>query len=287
MIRYADTLRLGQPYVPATGIADLSAAVLVIQNDPKLVDFAQRYDVPDDMAAQRKWVQAMLTMRPTGVLPKAIADAMDRILQAELAEKTITVARDLARLDTSYPASPRVSIWNGDIATLKIGAVTNAANSQMLGCFQPFHACIDNVIQCGAGPQLREDCAKIIALQGHDEPTGEAKITRAYNLPSDFVIHTVGPIVLDHRPTPQHAEELARCYSSTLSLAAQKGVNSVAFCGISTGLYGYPADEAAQIALKSVSDWFFANPHKIDHVVFNTYGTEATEIYERTTESWT
>lgn len=218
MVRYADTLKLDEPFVAATGIADLSAVVLEIQNDPKLVDFAQRYDVPDDLGAQRKWVQAVLTMRPTGVLSKVLADAMDRILQAELAQKPITDAGDLVRLDTPYPASPLVSIWDGDIATLKIGAVTNAANSQMLGCFHPFHACIDNVIQCGAGPRLREDCAKIIALQGHNEATGEAKITRAYNLPSDFVIHTVGPIVPDHRPTPQQAKQLAQCYSSTLSL---------------------------------------------------------------------
>lgn len=287
MIPYADQIDLFTVFFPAAGQADLSSAITALQADPKSQDFISRYDVPSDPAAQRQWLQAALTIRPSGNLPDKLTTATDHLLQSELALKPLTDARNLSRLDTPYPASQHVSIWNGDITTLVIGAITNAANTQMLGCFQPFHACIDNAIQCAAGPQLREDCARIIERQRHEERTGSAKITRAYNLPSDFVIHTVGPIVPDHRPTPQQIKDLASCYAACLFLAAEAGVKSLAFCGISTGVFGYPTKEAALVALTTVSDWLSANPNVIDHVVFNTFGSEATAIYERATASWT
>ncbi len=287
MISYADVIDLNSPYIPAAGPADLSGAILALKKDPHSREFTSRYEVPDDAQLQRGWVQAALTVRPTGILPVDLAEGMDRLLQAELGQKTLTRAADLPRMGGPYPAANSVSIWNGDIATLEIGAITNAANAQMLGCFQPFHACIDNVIQCAAGPQLREDCAKIVEHQGNMEATGAAKITRAYNLPSDFIIHTVGPIVPDHRPTPDQALELANCYTSCLSLAANAGIKSIALCGISTGVFGYPPEQAARIALQTVAGWLATNPDAIDHVVFNTYGAEATGIYERITASWT
>jgi O-acetyl-ADP-ribose deacetylase (regulator of RNase III) len=287
MISYADLINLNESFVPATGPADLSAAIVALRDDPISEDFVARFKVQDDPQVQRKWIQAALTVRPIGDLPVAVTEALDRLLQAELDQKSITDAKDLPHLRGRYTAANHVSIWNGDIASLKIGAVVNAANAQMLGCFQPFHACIDNVIQCAAGPQLREDCAKIVEHQGHLETTGTAKITRAYNLPSDFVIHTVGPIVLDHNPTPTQALELASCYTSCLSLAADAGIKSIALCGISTGVFGYPPEQAARVALQAVLDWVSANPDAIDHIVFNTYGAEAAEIYERITASWT
>lgn len=286
MIAYASQIDLFAPFVPTTGQADISDAITALHADPKSRSFINQYDMPSDPAAQRKWLQAALTIRPSGDLPNRLALAMDRLLQAELRLKSVTDAHNLPRLDTPYPASQHVSIWDGDITTLAIGAITNAANTQMLGCFQPFHACIDNVIQCVAGPQLREDCARIIEDQGYEETTGTAKITRAYNLPSEFVIHTVGPIVPDHRPTTQQVKELASCYTSCLSLSAKAGVKSLAFCGISTGVFGYPPEQAAMVALTVVSEWLSANPDVIDHVVFNTFGSEATAIYERATASW-
>lgn len=284
MPAYADLIQLNQPFTPAQGAPDLGAVVAAILNDAASAPFTRAYPVPHSAAAQRRWVQAALTVRPAGDLPEALAQGMDRLLQAELAGKVITDAADLPRLPRLF--ADKISIWDGDIATLRIGAITNAANAQMLGCFQPFHACIDNVIQCAAGPQLREDCHLIMAQQGHDEATGTAKITRAYNLPSDYVLHTVGPIVPDHRPTPAQATQLADCYRACLSLVAQVGVRSVALCGISTGVFGYPPDQAAQVALRAVADWVAAQPEALDHIVFNTFGPEATAIYTQATEDW-
>ena len=283
---YAGKINLGTPFVSTPGPADLATVVAAIQEDAHSRLFVSRYPAPSAPEERRRWIKAALTVRSAGDLPIQLAEQMDRLLQTELQGKEVTEAATLSRLTGSYPIADRVSIWNGDIATLRIGAITNAANAQMLGCFQPFHACIDNVIQNAAGPQLREDCAQIINLQGHDEHTGNAKITRAYNLPSEFVLHTVGPIVTDHNPTHEQARELESCYTACLSLAAEAGVRSVALCGISTGVFGYPADQAASIALRTVADWFAHNPEKLDHVVFNTFGEAATALYEKATSTW-
>ena len=286
MIPYATHIKLDTPVVPATGTVDPDAVISAIQGDAGSQQFVSRYEVPASLEDRRNWIRAALTLRPPGHLPAELIEQMDRLLQAELSEKKITEAASLPRLTGAYPVADRVSIWNGDIVTLRVGAITNAANTQMLGCFQPFHACIDNAIQNAAGPQLREDCAKLMALQGHEEPTGSAKITRAYNLPSDYVLHTVGPIVPDHLPTPQQARELANCYRACLTLAAEVGVTSVALCGISTGVFGYPAAQAAYIALRTVADWVAQNPGALDHVIFNTYGEAVTELYQETIRGW-
>ncbi|WP_282153384.1 protein-ADP-ribose hydrolase [Ruegeria atlantica] len=286
MLQYADLIKLRVPFVPATGAADLTGAVSAIKADPASREFCSRHHVPYSPADQRRWVQAALTMRATGALSDELTNSVDRLLQSELAQKNIVDAASLPRAAGPHSFGEMISIWDGDITTLKIDAITNAANAQMLGCFQPFHACIDNAIQCAAGPQLREDCAMIMSQQGRDERTSEAKITRGYNLPSKFVLHTVGPIVPIHRPTAEQAQQLASCYTSCLSLAARAGVKSLAFCAISTGVFGYPPEEAADVALRTVSDWLQAHQGHFEHVVFNTFGDAATEIYERKFASW-
>ncbi|MEW7973679.1 MAG: protein-ADP-ribose hydrolase [Candidatus Thiodiazotropha endolucinida] len=283
---YAGQISLGVPFVPTPGSADQAAVVTAIQRDTGSQPFVSRYPAPTDPRERRRWIRAALTVRPPGDLPHKLIELMDRLLQAELANKQITDSASLPRLTGRYPVADRVSIWNGDIAALRIGAITNAANAQMLGCFQPFHACIDNTIHSTAGPQLREDCARIMAMQGHDEPTGSAKITRAYNLPTEYVIHTVGPFAPDHRPTAEQAGQLASCYSACLTLAAEAGVRSVALCGISTGVFGYPAGQATDIALHSVADWIEENHSALDHVVFNTYGAAMTALYGEATRIW-
>lgn len=279
MISYADLIRLYEPYHPVHGPTDPDAVIDALLQDAGSAGFVQRYPLPEGQGQRRQWIQAALTIRPPGNLPEALCDSIDRLLQQELADKVITQASDLPVLPLQEIEHTAISIWNGDISTLQIGAVTNAANSQMLGCFQPFHACIDNVIQCAAGPRLREDCHRIIQSQGHDEATGDAKITRAYNLPAGYVLHTVGPIIPDRRPTDLQAGQLASCYRNCLAVTAAAGVHSLAFCGISTGVFGYPPVRAAEVALQAVFDWLRDNPGKIDHVVFNTYGAEATAIY--------
>jgi O-acetyl-ADP-ribose deacetylase (regulator of RNase III) len=167
----------------------------------------------------------------------------------------------------------------GDITTLKVDAIVNAANSGMLGCFVPNHACIDNAIHTFAGVQLRLDCAAIMERQGHPEPTGQAKITSAYNLPSKYILHTVGPIITGEL-AQNDCELLASCYRSCLELAKQSGVGSIAFCCISTGEFRFPNEEAAQIAVKTVAEYVAGIQSKVK-VVFNVFKEKDYDIYRR------
>jgi len=198
----------------------------------------------------------------------------DALLRGLITEKGITRATGLPRT----PNDRRISLWRGDITTLAADAIVNAANDQMLGCWVPGHTCIDNAIHTFAGVQLREECARIMGAQGHAEPTGKAKVTGAYNLPARRVIHTVGPIA-QGRPTPQHEAQLAWCYTSCLDAAVGAGCCSIAFCCISTGVFGFPQDKAARIAVRTVRTWLDAHPSDAPHVIFNVFGAKDEEIY--------
>lgn len=174
----------------------------------------------------------------------------------------------------------RLSVWQGDITTLKVDAIVNAANSQMLGCFSPLHSCIDNMIHTMAGVELREKCYQIMKAQGKEEEIGRAKITPGYDLPAKYVIHTVGPICYD-KVTAEERKLLASCYTSVLDIASEYGLSSVAFCCISTGVFRFPQEEAAQIAVKTVHDWLCSNPYSsICHVIFNVFKDADREIYD-------
>lgn len=204
---------------------------------------------------------------------------LDQLLQLELKDKVITDAISLTGNAISI-GKTELMVWQGDITTLKVDAIVNAANNMMLGCRQPLHACIDNAIHTAAGMQLRDDCDVIMQKQGFAEPTGIAKVTRAYNLPSKFVLHTVGPIV-QGAVTPQHETLLAGCYNSCLEIGkSMEQIRSIAFCGISTGVFGYPAAQAAQVAFKTVTEWIKKNPDALDVVVFNVFGDKDRNIYE-------
>ena len=201
----------------------------------------------------------------------------DAYLQEENRRKGIT---DLADLE---PVQDGIYLWQGDITTLKCGAVVNAANSQMLGCFNPCHGCIDNAIHTFAGIQLRRDCNEIMHEQGHDEPTGQAKITPAYNLPCRYIIHTVGPIV-SGKLNEQHCELLKSCYLSCLKLAEENGVDSIAFCCISTGVFGFPKREAAKIAVDTVKEYKEEKRSDIK-VIFNVFKDSDLAIYREVLKS--
>ena len=180
--------------------------------------------------------------------------------------------------DTLEPVEDRIYLWQGDITTLKCGAIVNAANSRLLGCFAPCHLCIDNAIHTFAGVQLRLECNRIMAEQGYPEPTGKAKLTKAYNLPSEYVLHTVGPII-GGKLTEKDEKELASCYTNCLALAAKKGIKSVAFCCISTGEFHFPNETAAHIAIKTVRNFLKAN--KDIKVIFNVFLQKDLDIYRR------
>ncbi len=229
--------------------------------------------VPDSISEKRRLLRSLMNVRPPVPASMEFLAVQDAYLQERLSERGITRLGDLT------PVRPGVYLWQGDITTLAVDAIVNAANSQMLGCFVPCHGCIDNAIHTYAGVQLRIECARVMSAQKEEEPTGGAKITKAYNLPCHSVLHTVGPIVYGS-VTQTDRELLASCYRSCLELAAEYGLHSVAFCCISTGEFHFPAELAAKIAIGTVREWQQQNPDKIE-VIFNVFKDSDYEIYRR------
>lgn len=226
-------------------------------------------EIPDNEDERFRLYRSLVNIRPVMKADDEFLKAEDEYLTGLIAEKGIT---DIADLE---PIEDGIYLWKGDITTLKCGAIVNAANSGMTGCWQPCHNCIDNCIHTFAGVRLRYHCNQIMELQGYEEPTGKAKITPAYNLPCDYVIHTVGPIV-NSRFRQEHCELLESSYRSCLELAVQNNIKSIAFCCISTGVFGFPQKEAAKIAVSTVRA--FQKNHDIE-VVFNVFTEKDHEIY--------
>lgn len=227
--------------------------------------------IPKSKEEKKRLLRTLMNLRPPKHATKELLAVQDAFLQEELAQKGIVPLSALA------PIRGQIYLWQGDITTLEVDGIVNAANCQMLGCFHPCHGCIDNAIHTFAGIQLRLACAALMEKQGHDEPAGQAKITPAYNLPSKYVLHTVGPIV-DGPLTQRHCEQLASCYRSCLKLAVQFGLRSLAFCCISTGEFRFPHRRAAEIAVRTVSDFIAESGNDIE-VVFNVYKKEDYDIY--------
>ena len=180
---------------------------------------------------------------------------------------------------TPVPAHEKLVLWQGDITRLKADAIVNAANSQMLGCWEPNHGCIDNMIHTMSGVQLRLECAELMEKQGHDEPAGCAKITKGYNLPAQYVLHTVGPVVRGVL-TEEHQQLLKSCYVSCLELAAQYELQSVVFCCISTGVFGFPKEPAAEIAVNTAME-FLQQDTSVQRIVFNVFKDEDKLLYQK------
>lgn len=230
--------------------------------------------LPADEAAQRRLLRALCNVREPIPAPADFLAVQDAYLQEETRRKGVA---DAARIPEFEPG---IRLWRGDITTLRCDAIVNAANSALLGCFVPCHGCIDNAIHTYAGVQLRLACAELMAAQGHPEPTGRAKITPAFNLPSRYVLHTVGPIVRN-RPTARDEALLAACYRSCLALAAAHGARSVAFCCISTGEFHFPNQEAAEIAVRTVREFLEQQTTSVERVIFNVFKDLDAAIYRR------
>lgn len=228
--------------------------------------------IPETGEERWRLLRSLMNVRlPMPAGPDFLA-RQDTFLQAETARKGITRVGDLA------PVQEGLYLWQGDITTLQADAIVNAANSQLLGCFVPCHRCIDNAIHTYAGVQLRQVCHELMIRQGTPEPTGAAKITPGYNLPADWVLHTVGPIVSGGL-TDEHCELLRRCYQACLALADDKGLRSLAFCCISTGEFHFPPEKAAAIAVETVKA-FMQGARSLKKVVFNVYKDEDLKIYQ-------
>ena len=228
-------------------------------------------ELPADRGEKRALLRALFNLRPPLPADERLLAVQDEYLAEELRARGTTLAAELA------PLSGDICLWQGDITTLAADAVVNAANSAMLGCFVPCHRCIDNAIHTYAGIQLRLACHELMERQGHEEPTGGAKITPAFNLPSRYVIHTVGPIVYASL-TRRERDELASCYRSCLKLAKENDLKSIAFCCISTGEFRFPNAAAAQIAVDTVRE-FLKEEGVGMRVIFNVFKDIDREIY--------
>jgi O-acetyl-ADP-ribose deacetylase (regulator of RNase III) len=238
----------------------------------------RQWNIPSEMAGKKQLMRSLMNLRPPAPISELFLKAQDKELEKQLHEKGI-VSLNQALLS---PIDNRLKLWQGDITRLKADAIVNAANSQMLGCFMPLHSCIDNAIHSAAGIQLRLECNELMKEQDHPEPTGSAKLTKAYNLPSNFIIHTVGPIINTGTVTPEDEYHLASCYQSCLQLANENKVKSIAFCCISTGEYRFPNQHAAEIAVKTVREYFTLSPDTgIEEVVFNVYKDIDFSIYSK------
>lgn len=235
----------------------------------------QAEQLPQDPASQRRLLRGLMNLRPPRPLDRDFLVLQNQILSAEQEGRGVVDSMALP----SSRAHPEISVWKGDITRLRADAIVNAANSALLGCFCPCHGCIDNAIHSAAGLQLRDECHQIMQAQGHPEPAGRAKLTKGYNLPARYVLHTVGPIVQDH-VTQRDREELASCYRSCLELSAEHGFKSLAFCCISTGEFHFPNQEAAEIAVKTVTG-FLRSPSSLQKVIFNVFKDTDEQIYRK------
>ncbi|MCC8159955.1 MAG: protein-ADP-ribose hydrolase [Oscillospiraceae bacterium] len=227
-------------------------------------------EIPRNTSDKKRLLRSLMNVRPPRKVSAEFLKIQDEYLREETRQKGITNARDLT------PVRGKLCLWQGDITTLKCGAIVNAANSAMLGCFVPCHGCIDNAIHTYAGVELRAECAE--QMRGGSEPTGSARVTMAYNLPCDYVIHTVGPIV-GGRLTDTDCELLADCYKSCLKAADDNNIKSIAFCCISTGEFHFPNERAAEIAIDTVEEYLPKS--KIERVIFNVFKDSDLEIYKR------
>ena len=229
--------------------------------------------IPGNTDEQKRLLRSLFNMRRPGKIGEEFLKVQDEYLQEAIKEKGITDLEELT------PIEDGIYLWKGDITTLKCDAIVNAANSGMTGCYVPCHGCIDNCIHTYAGIQLRNACEDIMEKQGHEEATGNVKITPAFNLPCKYVLHTVGPII-GGSLTRKDEELLASCYRSCLKVADENGAASIAFCCISTGEFHFPNERAAEIAVNTVCEYRKDRGNGIE-VIFNVWKDIDYEIYRK------
>lgn len=229
--------------------------------------------IPETEQEKKDLFRTLMNTWEVSELPGEFYEVQDEYLQGVLKVKGITRLEDLTEIDEN------IYLWQGDITTLEVDAIVNAANKALLGCFIPHHRCIDNAIHTQAGLQLRKECDEIMKEQGPFEKTGQAKITAGYNLPAKHVIHTVGPII--YRVVEDDDKELlTSCYRNCLKIALENNLKSIAFCCISTGEFRFPNDLAAEIAVAEVKEFFRENPTADLKVVFNVFKDLDKKFYE-------
>ncbi len=247
-------------------------------------------EVGESYEEKRMILRSLMNIRMPKTMKKDVVKIQDEFLTEETKEKGIlsfeTISTVAKQYGSSHPFADKISIWQGDITRLQVGAIVNAANSQMLGCFVPCHRCIDNAIHSAAGIQLRAECNHYMNRKRiqyglkYEEPTGQAALTRGYNLPADYVIHTVGPIV-GKALNQTLRKELRDCYENVLKCCVENGIRSVAFCCISTGEFHFPNDEAAKIAVETVTNFLYKYTLNFDRIIFNVFKDVDKKLYEK------
>ena len=230
-------------------------------------------DIPAQDTERKRLLRSLMNIRPPKTASKAFLEVHDAYLQEECTRKGVISLSDISLEQQG------IYLWQGDITRLSVDAIVNAANSAMLGCFVPCHGCIDNAIHSAAGVELRLECYRIMEKQKTEEPTGKAKITKAYNLPCRYVLHTVGPIIYGD-VTEKDCDLLSECYRSCLELAAAYQLKTIAFCCISTGEFHFPNEKAAAIAIQTVQDYQRKNQNGLE-VVFNVFKDSDYQIYKQ------
>ena len=245
---------------------------------------------PADTESRQRLLRSLMNVRMPRPMAKETLLIQDEYLQERAEERGIVpldrIPSIAESLGSKGPFADTLSLWQGDITCLAVDAIVNAANSQMLGCFQPCHSCIDNCIHSYAGIQLRAECHRQMQVlrsrygREYEQPTAVPMMTDGYNLPAKKVVHIVGPIVYDGL-TPKLESDLADCYRNTLDLCAENGLRSVAFCSISTGVFRFPKERAAEIAVRTVTDWLAAHPGRMDRVIFNVFSDRDRCNYEQ------
>ena len=230
--------------------------------------------IPESKQEKEDLLRTLMNIWEAEKLPEQFFDVQDKYLKQKLGEKKIVSLKELEEVEKN------IYLWQGDITTLKVDSIVNAANKTLLGCFVPHHRCIDNAIHTQSGLRLRQECFEIMQKQGEFEKTGQAKLTSGYNLPAKYVVHTVGPIIYD-KVEERDKELLASCYRNCLELAVKNGIKSIAFCCISTGEFRFPNELAAEIAVATVRTFFKNNPECKIKVIFNVFKDSDFDVYRK------
>ena len=249
----------------------------------------RNFAIPNSIEGKKRILRSLMNIRMPGEMDEAVLAVQDEYLRSRAEEKGIVTLSDIPTAKEAFGSERRfadtISLWQGDITRLKVDAIVNAANSQMLGCFIPMHTCIDNTIHTFAGVQLREECNRQMEQlreehgRDYEQPTAVPMLTDAYNLPAKKVIHIVGPIV-QYSLTEKLEADLSACYKNTLDMYLENGLKSVAFCCISTGVFRFPNKRAAEIAVAAVERWLGEHSGEMEQIVFNVFKDEDREYYE-------
>ena len=251
-------------------------------------DEYKNFETPEDDEGKRRVLRSLMNIRMPKELSEKTRELQDEYLKERVREKGVVTLADIPTIKeqgSDISLADKISIWQGDITRLAVDGIVNAANSQMLGCFVPMHTCIDNCIHTYAGVQMRYECNRQMNElrrrlgRDYEQPTAVPMLTDGYNLPAKKVIHIVGPIV-NYALTPELEKDLSDCYRNTLDLCLENGLNSVAFCCISTGVFHFPNDSAAQIATETVKKWLSEHGGQMERVIFNVFKDEDKELYE-------